>query len=178
MKRHLLVVGTVLALLWVGAPVGAHGDLAETTPARDSTVRKVPRRVSVTFTETPARGGSQVKVRDGCGDQVASAVNLKGRTMEIEVAGARPGKWMVSYRIVSAEDGHPSRGSYGFKVAGAKDCNGDEPDAGPTEGPPEEGVGAAEDPAGSDGGSFPILPVAVGTILIVVVALILRRGSS
>jgi methionine-rich copper-binding protein CopC len=174
MKPLLVVLATAALVCLTQTAAFAHGDLAATVPAAGSKTDRVPKVVSVTFTETPARGGSTVRVKDGCNTNVTGNVSTSERTMEIPVAGARPGHWQVSYQIVSAEDGHPSKGSYRFHVAGKPKCNA-EPD--PSKPSPDEGDGgdqAAPPGEQEDSGSLPLLPIAGGTMAIIIFALVVR----
>lgn len=169
----------LLASAGLVPPAQAHGDLSATDPGAGTTVERVPKVVSVTFTETPS-GGSVVRVKDGCKDDVTGEVTSSGKTVEISVAKARPGNWEVSYQIVSAEDGHPSRGRYRFRVAGEPRCN-QGPRPRPSGGPDDAGGGGQAAPGG-DGGdgddSLPLLPIAGGTLAVIILALLIRSKAS
>ncbi|MGH2754691.1 MAG: copper resistance CopC family protein [Actinomycetota bacterium] len=168
----------------MAAPAFAHGDLAQTTPAGGSTVEEVPKTVSITFTETPSRSASVLTVKDGCNDDVATGFDQEEKVVDIAIGDARPGNWTVSYRIVSAEDGHPSRGNFEFKVQGKPRCNqaeggrrgGTNGDGEESEEAPEDsGVGAPD--TGDEGGGVPWIPIGLGTVALIAVALLLRRAS-
>ena len=176
MRKTLLMSSVVTIIGACVTPAAAHGDLTATDPESGATIRKVPRVVSATFTETPARGASAMKVRDGCRNRVGTQTTLTERTMEVQIQDARPGSWRVNYRIISAEDGHPSKGSYTFKVAGRKDCNKvseNPPRSRSTPDAPGPGAGAGE--GRSSGGTFPFLLVGAGTVFVVIFALLVRR---
>ena len=166
-----------LCLLVVAGPASAHGDLHGTDPEPGSTLGKAPRSVSVTLTEAPGPG-SILKVSDGCSDDAGEKVSLEGSKLVAQVPDGQPGDWVLRYRAVSSVDGHVTRGSVHFVVRGKKDCS--EPD--PEETDTQIGGGtdtrvANPDPPG-DGSGFPVVPVAIGSAVLVGLALVLRRASA
>lgn len=173
----------VLCMLVVGfAPSAtAHGDISSTTPERDATVKKPPKTLSISFTETPAGGSNSLEVRDGCKEDVLADFDVNERTMTAALAGGRPGHWRISYQIVSAEDGHPSRGSYRFHVAGKPRCNAPADDKKPDDDGNDQAIDDDDDPSAADdeaaGDGLPWLVIGLGTIALVGVALLLRRSS-
>lgn len=178
--KKLFVTSMVLGLMALAAPAGAHGEIQGTDPEPRSTVRRAPRSVAVTFTEAPT-AQAVLKVTDGCKRDVSQGIEVQDATATVRVATGQPGKWNVSYRVISALDGHLTRGGYSFTVAGQKDCT---PDAKPTDTPQDEAtevpplVGDDGD-AGDDGGSgAPVVPIAIGAVVLVSVALIARRAGS
>jgi hypothetical protein len=101
--------------------------------------------------------------------------------LSASIDGGEPGKWRVEYRIISTVDGHPTSDGWSFAVQGKKDCSepapeqtddGTAPDDGAAGGP--TGEGDDED----DGSSFPVVPVAAGTVALVAVALLIRGRST
>jgi copper resistance protein C len=174
-----VLVATCLLVLVVGSRFAhAHGEIESTEPAADATVSKIPKRVSITFTETPSKDGV-LKVVDGCRKRVVDRLVLNGTTMSAVVtSSARPGRWKVSYDIISAEDGHPTSGSFIFKVAGKRDCNAAQASPSPssdTEIAPNTGL--ISPGPGDDGGGFPVVPVAIGAGVLVLGALAVRIFS-
>lgn len=175
--RKLIVIGAVLGLTAAAAPAGAHGEIQGTDPEARSTVRRAPRSVAVTFTEAPT-AQAVLEVSDGCKRDVAQAVDVTDATATVRLASGRPGKWRVSYRVISALDGHLTRGGYTFTVAGKKDCTpGDDPTGDPGDGPTQAAppAGDEDEPEGS---GAPVVPIALGAIALVAVALIVRRSGS
>lgn len=174
--------GTILVCFALTGPAAAHGDLRTTRPEADSTTPRVPKQIEIDFTEPPTNDPT-IGIEDGCRRSVALDVTRTeegGVTVAVDKA-AQPGKFTVTYRIVSATDGHPSKGSYSFTVSGKKDCSQDKPKK-ERPGPPTGGGGdgqAAPDPGPDDdgGGSNWLLFVGGGTVLLVAVALVLRRSG-
>jgi methionine-rich copper-binding protein CopC len=176
--RRGLLLGALIATLTMSDAL-AHGDIGSAEPAAGSTLPRVPGEVSVTFTETPTKGASEITVIDGCDRDVTAGLTLSDHTIRAQVGEARPGSWEVRYRIVSAEDGHPSKGDYRFKVRGKPACSADEPDDGSTPGgtEPPEGASGNPDPDSDSGGSLPWVPIALGTVVLLGAAFLLRRAG-
>jgi methionine-rich copper-binding protein CopC len=162
------------------APAGAHGEIQGTDPAQDATVRRAPRTVAITFTEAPT-AQAVLKVRDGCGRAVGQGVEIVDATATVRLAVGQPGRWHVSYDVISALDGHRTRGGYAFTVSGDRDCTPDEATAAPEPTDPDDGVAAPTDEGDGDGtagSGAPVIPIALGAAGVLVLALILRRSGS
>lgn len=181
-----LTVLFALGIVASWAPlVAAHGILHHADPAPDSTVKKVPDEVMALLTEAPAPDGKFV-VKDGCGRTVNDGFEVDGETVTAAVADAEPGSWKVRFDFISKVDGHRYAQTYSFEVAGKKDCRagaGDEAAKHNTHTASnedsEDGAGAAGGAGGgpaSDEGSFPVVPVALGSIALVGVAFLARRS--
>ena len=170
-----LVLVSAAAVMALTAPAHAHGEIQGTDPAKGARVPRAPGSVAVTFTEAPT-AQARLEVTDGCRRDVTQTVDVADATATARVAVGQPGKWRVSYRVISALDGHETKGGYTFTVAGRKDCMPDDPatDA------PEDGPDAAPTPEGEDvsGSSAPVVPIALGAIAVVVLAFIVRRSGS
>ena len=177
-KRMLLAALLIVAL---GPTMAlAHGDMGETIPSADTEVKKPPSHLIINFTEPPTKN-SVVRVKDGCGDEISDSVDFSDTVAHVFTDEGEPGDWKVSYEVVSAKDGHKTDGGYGFKVLGKKDCS---PDGGFD---PGGGVGEDASPgpqANDDGGSggtgndessFPVVPVAIGGVGVIALALVARR---
>jgi hypothetical protein len=174
---RFVLASAALALVASAGPALAHGEIEGTDPAEGAKLRRAPGSVAVTFTEAPT-AEAVLKVRDGCKRQVTQGVDVTDATATARVAVGQPGKWQVSYRVISALDGHETEGGFSFTVAGRKDCTPDEPES---SAPPEEDeTDAAPTPKGEDdtGGGAPVVPIALGTIAVVVLALVVRRSGS
>ena len=175
--RKLFATATALALLGAG-PAYAHGDIQASDPAVDARVGRSPGSVAITFTEAPT-AQAILKVRDGCKRNVTDGVSVTDATATVGIAGGEPGAWKVSYRVISSLDGHRTQGSYAFTVAGKKDCTPDEPTAPPESDDPEpEEDGALPDGDEEPGSSAPLIPIALGAVALVALALIVRRSGS
>ncbi len=178
-RRALLASTAAGALfcLWA-APAFAHGDLHGTVPEKGSTLARAPDHLIINFTEPPAEQ-SVVSVTDGCSDEVIDELEFDGKAAHVFLSKGQPGKWKVSYKVVSAVDGHRTNGSYALKVTGKRECSGT---GGAPDGPDKDGSGPGPQ-AGEDGdpdeeeSSFPVVPVALGSLGLVALALVARRLS-
>ena len=124
--RGRLAALAPLAGLWLlatGPAAAAHGALQSSDPAGGSSLDRAPSAVTLRFTEPPDRGLSTVRVLDSSGRVVAGgpARPVPGRPAELRLplAGLPTGGYTVSWRIVSAVDGHRTDGVFGFGVGAA-----------------------------------------------------------
>lgn len=174
-----IVATLAAAAIGLATPAGAHGGLQESTPAADARVKRVPGRVSMTFDEVPSKD-SVMKVVDGCRRNVVRSTSVEGNALVGALAAGQPGKWKASYRVISAEDGHLTKGKYSFTVGGERDCT---PEDGGGEGngngSDDPGAASPGDPGGAAGdeSEFPVVPVALGAAGLLVVGLVVRRVS-
>ena len=164
--RAIAVTALVL-LSFVATPRAfGHAERAATTPEVGARVDEVPGTVSVSYTEPPA-GNPVFHVLDGCGDDVVEDLTVQDMTIDATLAGGQPGAWKVEWRVISGVDGHDTRDSYSFKVAGKKDCS----VAAPT--PPDR-----DDSEDGGSGAGVLLPVAIGGAALIGLALFLRGRST
>jgi copper resistance protein C len=196
--RRALTALAVLAMAGVSSVAYAHGDVRSTSPKVDASVDSPPREIRVTLTEAPTPDAI-VQAKDGCGKQVVTTVSVAQATITGDVSGgAQPGRWTVSWRAISSVDGHPTEGKFSFLVNGATDCSSEGADPSPTSeatpdasvasptadathsaehtpGPTESEVDLDAAPASEEeGGGFPAVPVAIGAVVIIGVAVIAR----
>ena len=110
-------------LLLLPAWAGAHALLQRSDPAVNSTVPTAPAAVTLWFGEAPDPGLSSVKVLDTHGASVAAGPSqaVAGNPLELQVPlGPLPnGVYTVTWRTVSAVDGHLASGSFAFGVGSA-----------------------------------------------------------
>jgi len=125
-SRGRLAVLLPLAGLWLlatGPMAAAHGALQSSDPGDGSSLDRAPSAVTLRFTERPDPGLSTVRVLDSSGRVVAGgpALPVPGRPQELRVplAGLPAGGYTVTWRIVSAVDGHRTDGVFGFGVGPA-----------------------------------------------------------
>lgn len=174
-RALLLLVGVMLLSLPVAA--SAHGDLESTEPAADSTIKKPVDHIILTFTEKPS-DRARVSVVDGCGDSIGDDTFVAERSFHVLlVKKGEPGTWTVDYRVVSAEDGHKTSGTYTFTVQGKADCNQPDPSAS-SEPPAEDGdndpQASDETPTSDEGSSFPMIVLVIGGLALIGIAILVR----
>jgi copper transport protein len=125
-RRGRLAALASLAGLWLlatGPAATAHGALLSSDPAGGSSLARAPAAVTLRFSERPDSRLSTVRVLDSGGRVVAGgpARPVGGRPEELRlpVAGLPAGGYTVSWRVVSAVDGHRTDGVFGFGVGAA-----------------------------------------------------------
>lgn len=176
MRRGVASFASVVVLLVLPGVAAAHGDLKGTSPEDGSTVGKVPKEITVALTEPPTQG-AEAKATDGCKKKVPAAVSVDGNDIVLSLGGGEPGKWKVSYRAVSAEDGHQTRGSFAFSASGRKDCS-PAPDDDPEDDVDAGGdPGIIDNPDPPDEGTSWLLWVGAGTLILVAAAFVVRRSA-
>ena len=172
------LLAAVAAVVVLGPGAGsaqAHDVLVGSVPAADAAVDTAPSSVSIEFSNVPQALGTQVVVV-GPDDAPVSAGDAEqdGTTIRQPLAAElAAGAYTVRWRATSA-DGHPLSGTFGFTVAQG---SGAVAAAGGAVSGPVDTAGTPTDPGGS---SFPVLWVAVGSILAVgagVVGRQLRRPA-
>jgi copper transport protein len=116
-KAALLASGATLALS-IGAD--AHSLVRVSDPPDGATLAHAPSVIIITFTEAPDPKLSQVRILDTLGRQVAggpaSAVSGAPTTVAIALPPLGDGVYTVSWRTVSAIDGHVATGVFAFAV--------------------------------------------------------------
>ncbi|HYK96186.1 MAG TPA: copper resistance protein CopC, partial [Candidatus Dormibacteraeota bacterium] len=140
-----LIAVALVALAAAPGDVAAHAYLRSSQPAAGATLGSAPSSVVITFSEPPDPKLSSIKVVDSSGtDYVTGPIVVVASTpatISVPLDTLADGVYTVSWRAVSATDGHISAGSFVFGVG---------------EPPPSEAPGQA--PAGvSQSGSPPAI---------------------
>lgn len=164
----------------IAGPAAAHGDLVSTVPAEGEKLDEPTDHIIVELTETPQANAS-VQVTDGCNVDLTDEVFVTDKQLHVLLNDGQPGTWDVSYRIISAEDGHKTTGGFAFKVKGAAECSDPAPseEPQPTESaPPNDDVDARDqDPASDESGGLPIFPLVIGGAALIGIAALVRMRS-
>ena len=120
-----LVAPALLAGLWLlatGPAAAAHGSLRASDPAGGTWVARPPHAVTLRFSEAPDPTLSSIRVLDAGGRAVAGGrpQRVPGRPLELRMPlhGLRNGTYTVSWRTISAVDGHPTAGTFAFGIGG------------------------------------------------------------
>ena len=118
-----VTVAALAVLASTPATASAHALLHGSDPAAGSTLGSAPSAVSLTFSETPDAKLTPVKVLDSRGkDHVAGQVEALSEppdSIRVPLQPLADGVYTVSWRTVSAVDGHVSAGSFVFGVGEA-----------------------------------------------------------
>ncbi|HVF52280.1 MAG TPA: copper resistance CopC family protein [Actinomycetota bacterium] len=134
-----------IAVLAVDA--SAHAAYESSDPPSDGTVSSPPPRVTVDFTE-PVVDDSLLSITDPCGRQVDNRDSfVAADRITVTMSGEAAGRYTVAFDVVSAVDGHPTRGRFNFTSTGGSPC----PDAAPAPDDPPEEEPEPDDPATGEG---------------------------
>lgn len=134
-KVAVLIGLGVAGPMLLGSPASAHAAYKDSDPPDESTVASPPSSVWAEFTE-PVTMDSSLSVTDPCGARVDNGDSrVTGARITISMEGRAAGTYTVSFSVISAVDGHPTRGSFTFTSTGGDPCPGAEE---PSEEPPEE----------------------------------------
>jgi methionine-rich copper-binding protein CopC len=178
--RNILAVAA--CLLVTAGPAWGHGKEIKTDPKRNAVLGRPPAAVSLTLTEKPTENVS-FEVLDGCKEDLVAHIALSGEKMTAHLSKGSPGDYQVRWKVVSAVDGHPTDGTFGFRVKGAPDCATDDKD---NEADADDGSGngaaggnaAPPTVSNDDDSSFPIVPVGLGVAAVIAIALGARFAGS
>ncbi len=106
----------VLLVLLFSSAASAHAVLQFSTPAHGSVLRASPDRMELQFNEAvDSRISTVVLVRDGTRIPLKPLSSV-GRTVVYNVPSLETGLYIVDWRVISAVDGHLTRGSFAFGV--------------------------------------------------------------
>lgn len=162
--RPAALAGAVLlALLALAPAASAHALLQASDPPAGATLGAAPSAVTLTFGERPDPSLSTIKVLDTAGanhtSEAVQAVTGQPLQLRVAVQPLADGVYTVSWRTLSAVDGHSAAGAFSFGVGVPP----------PTAGPDTTAVA----PSGLAGAS----PTAVVARLLLYVGLIAMFGA-
>ncbi|HSR26303.1 MAG TPA: copper resistance protein CopC, partial [Candidatus Eisenbacteria bacterium] len=111
---------TLVALLLLPATAEAHALVVRSDPPAGSSLARVPRAVTVTFSEAPEPHLSTLSVLDGSGRTVSDGPTapVPGNALQLTVSLSPllNGVYTVRWKTVSRDDGHASAGSFTFGI--------------------------------------------------------------
>lgn len=123
MRARIVVVTLAFAALLGGQScdvASAHAGLVRTDPVTGAALGAAPTTVKLTFSERPDPSLSTITVRDkqGVAYQSGRVKTATGDALTLlqTLRPARHGIYTVTWRVVSAVDGHASSGTYAFGV--------------------------------------------------------------
>ena len=120
--RAALDIGAIglalVALLVLAGPAAAHALPQSSSPSAGATLSTPPAKVTITFGERPDPKLSAINVLDSKGAVVTAgptvAASADPLTLEVPLQPLAGGVYTVSWRTVSAIDGHRATGSFAF----------------------------------------------------------------
>ena len=111
------LAGAVAALALCAGPAAAHNELIGSIPEVGSSVATAPEVVELAFDQPVQREFDQLAVLDeDDGHHEQGEVEIVGGRVRQPVGELEPGRYRITYRIVSA-DGHPVTGTVTFTVS-------------------------------------------------------------
>ena len=124
MKRVALVLAAAaIGSAWLVAaaiPSDAHAAIESTDPANGALLEKPPSQIVLTFTEPPDLELTIVGVVDGTGASVPTgppeSAPGANREVRVHLDPVPDGVYTVTWRTVSATDGHVTAGAFSFGV--------------------------------------------------------------
>lgn len=115
-----VVAAAIAAAALAPQDAHAHAALTRSDPTAAATLGAPPSAVRLTFSEEPQPSLSSITVTDAKGGahQVGRANAVPGdpTTLSVPTKDLGRGVYTVTYRVVSAVDGHAGRGAYAFGV--------------------------------------------------------------
>lgn len=120
-RRAAAFLVPVALLAWPGSQeASAHAGLVRADPAPGATLTVPPKAIRLAFSERPEPSLSEIRVLDagGAAYQGGGTEPGGGDPLSISVPVRRLGRgtYTVSWRVVSAADGHATSGTYAFGV--------------------------------------------------------------
>lgn len=116
----------ILAALFLCAPLmaSAHATPVSYEPGSSVSVKTAPKDTSVEFSERIDAAASSLKVENASGEGVVSVGNARvdpsdPRKLSVSLRELEKGTYKATWSVVSADDGHFTRGSYFFAVGEA-----------------------------------------------------------
>lgn len=123
MRPALASLAVVAALVLLGGAASAHANYVKSNPAADAQLAKSPNEIRVTFSETPDANGSDIEVLDATDTRLdkrdVHAADDEQDTLVVSVPTLPSGGYLVSWTVVSAVDGHETKGAFAFAIGDA-----------------------------------------------------------
>jgi copper transport protein len=119
----LSIVAALIGFGWIvllAAPAGAHAELQKSEPSNGQILQTAPHQIQFSFSEPPDLGLTTIGVVDANGGKVQTGPprNPAGQNKVIVVSlePVPDGVYTVTWRTVSATDGHVTAGAFTFGV--------------------------------------------------------------
>jgi methionine-rich copper-binding protein CopC len=117
MLKNSIIAFSLLGVI-AAAPIWAHAKLQSSTPADHAQLTEAPKSITLKFNESAKL--AMVKLTTGDKEiSVPVDKNAKAsQTFSVELPGLAAGKYVVQWTAVAADDGHVTKGSFDFTIAG------------------------------------------------------------
>ena len=110
--------GLSLCGLLIGSPCLAHAHLQSSTPADNAQLTVAPKTLSLNFSE--AAQLAVLKLLAG-GKEIAVPLDKDAKAAQsytLTLPALAPGSYTVQWTAVAADDGHVTKGTFKFSIAG------------------------------------------------------------
>ncbi len=119
-KKSLIIITLLLPLLLIGQNAFAHATPITYEPESSALLNKVPDSVRIKFSERIEPNASDIKIFGPDGSLVnkhtASVDSSDSRVFSVDMKDGGQGTYTVSWQVVSADDGHFTKGAFTFSV--------------------------------------------------------------
>jgi copper transport protein len=119
-RRTLTLIGALLCAALLVTPAYAHALLIRSNPAANAVLAEAPAQVELFFSESVEAGLSSITVLDSTGKAVdlgdARVDGSNPTRMTVSLGSLQDGVYTVSWKAISATDGHLTNGSFPFAI--------------------------------------------------------------
>jgi copper resistance protein C len=117
MIKKTIIAFSLLGVI-VAAPIWAHAKLQSSMPADHAQLTAAPKSISLQFNESAKL--ALLKLTTG-GKEISVPVDKNAKPSQsftIDVPALAAGKYVVQWTAVAADDGHVTKGTFDFTIAG------------------------------------------------------------
>jgi copper transport protein len=117
-RRSAFAVAAACALILLALPstAGAHAVPLTETPAPAAVLRSLPSELTLVFDEEVLVRYARVTVAGSNGQPIGGPARVAGTVVTIPLRAGGRGSYTVRWRMVAADDGHATEGTYTFGV--------------------------------------------------------------
>lgn len=119
--RYIASLLLIVALLIVTDTAQAHANLVISVPAANAVLHLAPEEIRLWFSERLEPQFSSITLLNSQGDRVETTASLVDSVDPTQLSVKPPRTlpndvYTVSWQVISADDGHPSKGSFSFTI--------------------------------------------------------------
>jgi methionine-rich copper-binding protein CopC len=117
MFKKSIIAFSLLSVI-AASPIWAHAKLQNSTPPDHAQLTEAPKSITLKFNESAKL--AMLKLTTG-GKEISVPVDKSAKASEtftLDLPGLAAGKYLVQWTAVAADDGHVSKGTFDFTIAG------------------------------------------------------------
>lgn len=124
-RTHSSIIGFLCLIGFFPLVASAHALPVASNPASSAQLDTAPTSVSITFSERVDAAASSITIDTPSGAKEFKAVSGQegGRMLSVPLTNNRNGTYVVHWAVVSADDGHFTKGGYAFAVGSGVELN-------------------------------------------------------